>query len=91
MSVRVRGDERGLTMLETIDKPRLETLLDLVSFALDDGEWWTLFGIRNFIGRGSEAGISARIRELRGMGHKIERRRRGDPKLGLWEYRKAEQ
>lgn len=34
-----------------------------------------------------EASASARLRDLRRAGLTVERRRRGDPKAGLWEYR----
>lgn len=55
------------------------------------GIWWTLPQLRDYIQRGygipiSEAGLSARIRDLRKAaygGHTIERRKNGS----LWEYK----
>lgn len=73
----------------TLDGPRLTTLLGRVLGALSDGTWWTLGELKARCW-GSEAGISARIRELRKRhagGHTILRRRRGAPQAGLWEYR----
>jgi len=46
--------------------------------------------IRERIGGGSEAGISARLRDFRKIkfgGHKVYRRRRGEASKGLHEYR----
>uniref|UniRef100_A0A6M3Y2H6 Uncharacterized protein n=2 Tax=viral metagenome TaxID=1070528 RepID=A0A6M3Y2H6_9ZZZZ len=47
-----------------------------------DGGWWTLWGLqealyRRFGLQSSEAAISARIRDLRKQGWKVERRRLG--------------
>lgn len=58
-------------------------------------EWVTLGEIRNIVSAYhrvtiSEASISARLRDFRKArygGHHIERRRRGNPKAGLHEYR----
>ncbi len=50
--------------------------------------WWTLAEIVERVG-GSEAGVSARLRDLRKEkfgGHTVNKRHRGDPKRGLWEY-----
>lgn len=69
-----------------LDGKRLSRLLSGVQHCLKAGGWWTLSELRLTIGHGSEAGISARIREWRGMGATINRRRRGDPRRGLWEY-----
>lgn len=72
-----------------LDGPRLTRLLDLVREALSDGEWWTLRQLQARCGH-SEAGISARIRELRWRSagsHIIERKRIGDMKQGWWAYR----
>jgi hypothetical protein len=51
-----------------------------------DGRWRTLGDIRGIVG-GSEAGVSARLRDLRKKrfgGFTVERQRCPD---GLWEYR----
>jgi hypothetical protein len=55
--------------------------------AYDD--WWTLRELAQATGH-QEASISARLREMRSPeygGHFVDRRRRGDPKAGCWEYR----
>lgn len=71
-----------------LDGERLTSQLDAVLALMQDGTWRTLGEIRAAIGRGSEAGLSARLREIRGSRRgQVERRRRGDPKQGLWEYR----
>lgn len=71
-----------------LDGERLTSQLDAVLALMQDGTWRTLSEIRAAIGRGSEAGISARLREIRASRRgQVERRRRGDPKQGLWEYR----
>ena len=79
----------GATIDPQLDAARLETLLGKVSELMYDGAWRTLAEIRDVTG-GSEAGISARLRDLRKRkfgGHLVERRRRGDPKAGLFQYR----
>lgn len=74
-----------------LDGPRLERLLDRVRALMSDGAWRTLAEIVEHVG-GSEAGVSARLRDLRKapIRAEVERRRRGDPRLGLWEYRVRE-
>lgn len=78
---------------ETYEPPRdfrrLRTQLERVRYVLQTcGGWVTLSEIQAITG-GSEAGISARVRDLRKAKHggwNIERRlRRGH--TGLWEYR----
>ena len=73
----------------TEDTPRLTTLLDRVRFVMSDEGWRTLQEIRARAG-GSEAGVSARLRDLRKEkfgGYRVERRRRGEHARGLHEYR----
>lgn len=73
------------------DRERLGSQLWAVRRLMDDGQWRTLAEIREDVG-GSEAGISARLRDLRKSrwgGFVIERRRRGEASAGLWEYRLA--
>lgn len=71
-----------------LDGERLTSQLAAVLALMRDGTWRTLSEIRAAIGRGSEAGLSARLREIRGSRRgRVERRRRGDPKNGLHEYR----
>lgn len=82
-------DFDGRTYNAKKDKKRLTKLLILVHNFMSDSKPHTLEEIRAHIGRGSEAGISARIRDLRKKqfgGMTVIRRRRGDPTRGLWEY-----
>lgn len=76
----------GPTLDATLDRPRLSTLRDRVVNALLDGEWLTLRELQDRCGN-SEAGISARLRELRNnYGFTVNRRRRGIETKGIWEY-----
>jgi hypothetical protein len=81
------GPQLELTYEPALDRERLSRLLGAVLQALRSGAWLTLAEIRERAQHGSEAGISARIRELRDCGFVIERRRRGNPARGWWEYR----
>lgn len=77
----------GATFDPAKDEVRLTKHLARVYECLKDGSWWTLQRLKTTIG-GSEAGCSARIRDLRKEkfgAHKIERRRIEDS--GLYEYR----
>lgn len=50
---------------------------------------WYVQVITDFKRKPSEASISARLRDLRKEkfgGHTVNKRHRGDPKRGLWEY-----
>lgn len=75
---------RGSTC-EPIDIIRLNTLQQRVMALMSDGAWRTLRGIANVCG-GSEAGVSARLREARWPenGWIVDRRR---VEGGLFEYR----
>lgn len=69
------------------DCKRLTGQLQRVREAMKSGEWFTLSKLQGIVG-GSEAGISARIRDLRKAsfgGYNVERRRVAES--GLWEYR----
>ncbi len=80
----------GATLQPELDFSRLRRLLDDVRDLMADGRWRTLDEIRQAIGHGSEGGISARLRDLRKTkhgGHTVEKRRRGEPRAGLYEYR----
>jgi len=72
---------------ESVDNARrLNRLLDRVRELMIDGRWRTLRQIAEVTG-GSEAGVSARLRELRRPAHgeyTVERDRVRD---GLWRYR----
>ncbi len=79
----------GQTFNPGHDDTRLGTQLERVKGLMSDTSWRTLSEIRSQTG-GSEAGISARLRDLRKTkfgGHTVLRRRRGVPSRGLWEYR----
>jgi hypothetical protein len=77
----------GLTYDETLDGPRLTSQLERVKRLMRDGRWRSLAAIHHIVG-GSEAGISARLRDLRKPkfgGLIVERER--VKKSGLWMYR----
>ena len=76
------------------DVKRLSGQLLAVRDAVLDGKWRTLAEIQHAVGSGSEAAISARLRDLRKPqfgAYKVERRRRGDAAKGLHEYRVRDQ
>ncbi len=81
----------GVTYEPARDGARLSRQLELVEAIMKDGQWHTMADIYGkFLGRGmgaSEAGISARLRDLRKPkfgGHTIEREYVAD---GVWRYR----
>ena len=84
----------GKTYDEKLDGKRLWTSLRAARDLLEkhQGEWFTLREIQDYLSRdyhvaSSEAGISARFRDLRKAKHgglEMESRRVGG---GLWEYR----
>lgn len=79
----------GHTYDPEYDKERLKTQLGRVYHWLQAGEWRTLRELAALTG-GSEAGVSARLRDLRKEkfgSYTIERRRKGEPDSGVWEYR----
>ena len=78
----------GPTMEPDIDGPRISRALDLVLDALQSGGWWTITGLARYA-KCSEAGASARLRDLRKAQHgsHVVGRRRTSPKSGLWEYK----
>ena len=81
----------GATFDAALDEKRLTTLQQRVQSAMSDGNWYTLGELQAICG-GSEAGVSARLRDLRKPAwgsHTIERRRRGEGQRGLFEYRFA--
>jgi hypothetical protein len=78
----------GATFDVAIDGPRLGTQLADVLNVMRDGGWRTLDEIIRAVGRGTQTGISARLRDLRKPkfgGWTVESRRRNEN--GLWEYR----
>lgn len=79
----------GETYAPGLDKMRLNGQLRRVYDLMRDGEWRTLWEIQGFIG-GSEAAISARLRDFRKEkfgGYEVMSRRRGAARDGLHEYR----
>lgn len=76
----------GTTYEPAHDGARLGRQLIGVLAAMRDGRWWTLRELARVAG-GSEAGVSARIRDLRKRrfgAHQVERQRVG---RGLFRYR----
>lgn len=79
----------GKTFDDRHDGARLRTKLEAVRRIMADGRWRTLPELRAIVG-GSEAGLSARLRDLRKPRHggmDVEKRRRENAPAGLWEYR----
>lgn len=79
----------GVTFEPEFDTDRLTGQLGRVYHLMKDRQWRTLEEIQIEVS-GSQAGISARLRDLRKArfgGFEVERQRRGDPKQGLFEYR----
>lgn len=82
-------DHDGETFDRDADGRRLNAQTQRVFDLMRDGTWRTLAEIAKATGD-PEASISARLRDLRKEkfgGHAVERRRRGEVKRGLWEYR----
>ena len=65
------------------DGQRLATLQARVGVVMAGGCWWTLRDLA-YATRGSEASVSARLRDLRKLGHTIEKRY---VRQGIWQYR----
>jgi hypothetical protein len=76
-----------LTLDTLLDRPRLGRLLQAVRDLMLDRQWRTLGEIQRELNMGSEAGISARLRELDNRyGIQHEKRRRAPVSAGIWEY-----
>ena len=72
-----------------LDQARLTGQIRRVFDLMRDGEWRTLDEI-HAVTRDPQASISAQLRHLRKQrfgSHVVAKRRRGDPKSGLFEYR----
>jgi hypothetical protein len=85
----VNAQFQGDTFDPVLDGPRLNTQLERVLMLMLDNRYRTLAAIQRIVG-GSEAGISARLRDLRkpqNGSYTIERQRVKDS--GLWMYRLA--
>ena len=79
----------GETYDPPIDSSRLTSQLARVTALMSDGMWRTLHEISVSV-FSSEAGVSARLRDLRKSkfgGHTVDKRRRGLVDRGLFEYR----
>jgi hypothetical protein len=86
----------GDTYDRDLDKDRLGSQLEWTKIVMFDGKWRTLAELRKEIlrrtdgkRRDTEAALSARLRDLRKKkfgGYRVDKRRRGDPKRGVWEY-----
>lgn len=85
----------GVTYAPEHDEARLTGQLERVHELLSQRFqgvrlWWTIPELSESMPGATEASISARIRDLRKQrfgGYLVERRRRGGPPSGCWEYR----
>lgn len=71
------------------DQARLTKQLDRIRETMRDGAWRTLAEISAATGD-PQASVSAQLRHLRKISHgshRVDRRRRGEAKRGLFEYR----
>lgn len=73
----------GKTYDPALDYERLNTLLERVFAAMLDGTWYTLPELQRLAG-GTEASVSARVRDFRKMDYDVESKRVDG---GLWRYR----
>ena len=88
LSAALIGDEYfdGATYSPARDQLRLSNQLELVRNVLSDRQWHTLADIADAV-NGSQAGVSARLRDLRKARfgqHTIDRQYVAD---GVWRYR----
>jgi hypothetical protein len=81
----------GKTYVNDLDQQRLSGQLLAVHSLMSDHQWRTLAEIVCLLGKGSETGVSARLRDLRKprFGSLTVESRRRQPG-GLWEYRITE-
>ena len=88
MTTQIEFDFEGSTFDAVLDGARLSNQLRLVFDVMRDGKWRTLAEITSEIGGGSEAGVSARLRDFRKkpFGLVVDRRRRSPENAGVWEY-----
>jgi hypothetical protein len=81
--------ENGPGFIAEFDEERLKGQAKAVFNLMKDGSWLTLGEIKAAINGGSETGISATLRSFRKKpygSHTLNKKRRGDPKRGLFEY-----
>jgi len=78
----------GPDYVEELDQVRLTGQISRIFDLMKDGLWRTLPEIEASTGDG-QSSISAQLRHLRkrrfGL-HTVDKRRRGEPMSGLWEY-----
>jgi hypothetical protein len=82
-------DFDGDTYAPDLDWERLGNQLKRVIEVMRDRKWRTLDEIQDITGDRTQS-ISARLRDLRKEKfgrHSVIHRRRGEPRLGIWEYR----
>ena len=82
----------GPVYVPSLDRERLTGQLRRIFDCMKDGRWRTLNEIEQVTGDG-QASISAQLRHLRKArfgSHEVEKRRRGAPGSGWWEYRLEE-
>ena len=76
----------------TLDEVRLKGQQARIYLTMRDGVWRTLREISVLSAPAPEASVSAQLRVFRrprhkgGFGWRLNKRRRGDPASGLWEY-----
>jgi len=78
-------DIHGSTYVPELDQERLGLQWKRVFWLMRDSKWRTLREIADAT-NDPESSVSARLRDFRKMGYTVSRRRRGDPKRGLFEY-----
>ena len=86
MKTQLELDFDGNTFDSVLDTVRLSRQAQLVFDLMRDGNWRTLAEIKTAIGCGSEAGVSARLRDFRKPkfgAFVVDRRRRGAGENGL--------
>ncbi len=79
----------GADYVDNRDRPRLSGQIQRIYTLMSDGEWRTLSEIA-FTTADPEASVSAQLRHLRKKRfgeHTVDRRHRGEPSGGLYEYR----
>lgn len=81
------GNQMTITLNEH-DLPRLEKQTERVAALMSDGQWRTLAQISKSTGD-PESSVSARLRGLRQVGNRVERKRIGGSTKGLHCYRIA--
>ena len=77
---------RGATYSKPQDEKRLGSQLERVFSILQDGKWHTLRSLAKRV-QGSEAGVSARLRDLRSAEYGAHTIKSSRVTSGLWKYR----